>query len=102
MGEPWASLWGGGLTLGAFVTLVGSYWPNKITGMLIERSGIFLLGGISLIWPVLILGLIGFRSPFTVVATFIFAGTCFLQVRYINKHIALILEAISESEKLHE
>lgn len=103
MGEPWASFWGAGLTVGATITVAGSYWPDKITGMLIERSGIFLLGGISVIWPILIVSMVGWnRSPFTVVSTVIFSATCFLQVRYINKHIKLIMEAINESRKLNE
>lgn len=103
MGNPWASLWGLGLLIGSIVSIVGAYWPNKITGMLIERSGIVLLGGISAIWPILIIWLIGFfRSPFTVVSVTIFSITCFLQVRYINNHIKLIMEAISESRHQSE
>lgn len=102
MGKPWYQLWGGFLVVGSVVAVAGSYWRDKISGMLIERAGIFLLGGASAIWPILIILMIGFRSPFTVVSTFIFAVTCFLQVRYINKHILLITEAITESRKQNE
>jgi hypothetical protein len=71
--------------------------------MLIERSGIFLLGGISAIWPILVIARIGWeRSPFSIIATFIFSVTCFLQVQYINRHIQLILEAIGENRKQNE
>jgi hypothetical protein len=97
MGEPWASIWGICLVVGSLVSLLGSYFPNKLTGMFIERSGVLLLGSASALWPILIVIKLGiFRSPFTVVATSIFAVTCFLQVRYINKHINLIIAAITE------
>lgn len=100
MGKPYYHFWGGFLLVGSIVSVAGSYWKDKINGMLIERSGIFLLGGASLIWGVLVILLVGLlRSPFTLVSTFTFALTCFLQVRYINKHITLITEAITESRK---
>lgn len=103
MGEPWASIWGIALMLGSLVALLGSYYPNKLTGMFIERSGILLLGGASAIWPIAIVVRLGFfRSPFTVIITAIFAATCFLQVRYINKHIKLIIAAITESRPDNE
>jgi hypothetical protein len=103
MGEPWASLWGFGLIMGSAVTLTGSFWRDKVTGMLIERSGVLLLGGISAIWPILIVKVIGWdRSPFTVVSVAIFSATCLLQFRYINKHIKLIIEAVGESRQQNE
>lgn len=103
MGKPWYQIWGIFLCIGAGIAVAGSYWRNKVNGMLIERSGIFLLGGASAIWPILIVSMIGFlRSPYTVVSTLIFSATCFLQVRYINKHILLITEAITESRKQNE
>lgn len=100
MGSPYYQFWGSFLVTGSSVAIFGSYWRNKINGMLIERSGIFLLGGASLVWGILIILLIGFlRSPFTLVSVFVFSLACFLQVRYINKHIKLITEAITESRK---
>lgn len=95
MGEPWATVWGLSLCVGASVALTGSFWKNKITGMLIERSGILLLGAVSLIWPILVIYVTGFNGLFSSVATLFFSISCFFQVRYINKHINLILEAIN-------
>lgn len=100
MGKPYYHFWGAFLLVGSSVAVFGSYWRNKINGMLIERSGIFLLGGASAIWSILIVALIGvLRSPFTLISVSIFSVSCFLQVRYINKHIILITEAITESRK---
>jgi len=97
MGEPWASFWGTSIFLGSSVAVIGSYWKDKISGMLIERSGILLLGGASVIWPAALVLSVGWeKSGFSAVITFIFAMFCFLQVRYINKHIQLILEAIKK------
>lgn len=103
MGKPWYHFWGGFLLVGSVISIFGSYWNNKINGMLIERSGIFLLGGASLVWPILVIALVGLlRSPFTIISTLTFSAACFLQVRYINKHIKLITEAITESRKQNE
>lgn len=95
MGEPWATIWGLSLFVGAMIAIAGTVWRNKITGMLIERSGIMLLGLASLIWPISIIWVTGIDALYSAVVTLIFSVSCFFQVRYINKHINLILEAIN-------
>lgn len=102
MGEPWASIWGGILAVGSAVALVGAYWPLKTTGMLIERSGVLLLGGGSLYWAFMIFKRNEFDSLFTELIVILFAIACFVQVRYINKHMNLILEAISKGGRISE
>lgn len=96
MGEPWATAWGIFLSIGAVVSLIGAFWKNKITGMLIERSGILLLGLTSVIWPVATVAVTGLNGLYSSTITMIFAGSCFFQVKYINEHINLILQAIND------
>lgn len=99
MGEPWASLWGLALMLGSAVTLTGSFWRNRINGMLIERSGIVLLGLASFVWPILVLLEVGLAGAWTAFATIAFSVTCLFQVRYINKHFKMIIDAMEHPEK---
>lgn len=95
MGEPWATIWGVGLSLGSFTTVAGSYWRNQIDGLLIERSGVFLLSGTAAIYSVLILVFAGFSAGFTSSLVYaIFAVACYRQVRYINIHMGLIINAL--------
>lgn len=96
MGEPWASIWGIFLFTGSTVSLLGAYWKDRVTGMLIERSGIFLLGLASLTWPFGILLRVGIDGLFSAVITLAFSISCFVQVAYINKHMNLILDALKD------
>ena len=97
MGEPYASLWGAALFLGATIAIIGTYWKNRITGMLIERAGIFLLGGAALIWALLVLFYVGWDTAASSSAiTGLFSVMCFRQVRYINYHISLIIQALQD------
>jgi len=102
MGEPWATIWGFSLCVGAAVALIGAFWKNRITGMLIERSGILLLGLASLLWPILVTSNVGLDGLYSSTITLIFSIACFFQVRYINKHINLILEAIKHGGQVLE
>lgn len=102
MGEPWSTLWGAFLLLGSLIALLGIYWKNQITGMLIERSGIVLLGGASLIWPILVLSKIGWAGIIAAIFTLGFSAACVWQVAYINHHMNLILHAINKSKEPDE
>lgn len=102
MGEPWSTIWGSSLALGASISLLGAFWKNKVSGMLIERAGIFLLGCAGLYWAFMVVKITHWNSALTVVFTAMFSVACFMQVRYINKHIDLILGALAEGGQLSE
>lgn len=100
MGEPYATIWGIFLTLGAIITLVGTYWRGEvITGFLVERSGLILLSSGCFLWAILILFRIHLDGLFSAVLTFGFASTCYMQMRWINKNLDKVLKAISNEEK---
>lgn len=98
MGEPWASLWGVCLVAGSIIAIVGAFWKNKITGMLIERSGTVLLGGASFLWPILAVKIVGLDAAYPAAVTLMFSFACVWQVVYINHHMSLILNAIDKAK----
>jgi hypothetical protein len=99
MGEPWSSLWGVSLVLGAGIALLGGFWKNRITGMLIERAGILLLGLASFIWPVIVISIVGYDGLFSAATTLTFSITCGFQWKYINQHMKNIFLAIEEEQE---
>lgn len=99
MQEPWATIWGIALTIGSATSVVGAYWKDQVDGMLIERTGVFLLGGSATIYSILILLFTDFKNPLSSIVYMLFAVACYRQVRYINKHIELIIEALSKGEE---
>lgn len=102
MGEPYATIWGICLSVGAATALIGGYWREQLTGMLIERSGILLLGGSAALWAILVALKTHANSPATVLFTSAFAFACFRHVRYINQHMNLILKAVADSKEQDE
>lgn len=47
----WAgTLWAASLTLGAAVTLVGVFWPVRLTGHLIEQVGLIAVGSAAVLY----------------------------------------------------
>lgn len=102
MHEPWATIWGCCLVVGALIALAGAFWKNKITGMLIERSGTVLLGGASFLWPIAVIKYAGLSALYPATITLVFSGACIWQVAYINHHMNLILKAIDDAGKRDE
>lgn len=102
MHEPWVTMWGSFLVVGSLIALSGIVWKNKITGMLIERSGIVLLGGASFVWPWLVIKEVGVPGLVTAAFTLGFSVACIWQVLYINHHMNLILDAIKHSKDSDE
>lgn len=97
MGQPYANIWGGALSLGGLLNLIGTYWQWRVLrGMFIERSGNILLGGAAFIWSILVIwktGTDGILSAFFTVAL---AIACAAEVRRINKQVKKVLEIINE------
>jgi hypothetical protein len=88
MKEFYVKSWGTALIIGAILSLLGSMWRGKLdTGLLIERSGLYAMGGMAIIYGVLILLFAGTDASLAALTTAGFGGFCFAQVRYINKVI---------------
>lgn len=102
VGEPWSSIWAGGLILGSLISLVGAYWRDQIDGMLIERSGIFLLGLIGFYWFCAVLVTTKLDGVISECFGLVFSAVCYLQVKYINQHIDMILQAIDRGGHIRE
>jgi hypothetical protein len=99
MGEPYATIWGICLTLGAIITLTGTYWRGTVlSGFLVERSGLILLSSGCFLWAILILSRLHLDGLFSAVLTFGFGSTCYLQMRWINKNLDRVMKAISNEE----
>lgn len=95
MGEPYATIWGIFLTLGGLLILLGVYWPREaITGLIIERSGLVLLGGACFIWSILLIWRIHTNGLFSALLTFGLSLACLAQWRWINKSINEVIKAI--------
>jgi hypothetical protein len=99
MEEPWATIWGIALALGSATSVIGTYWRDQIDGMLIERSGAFLLGASAGLYSFLILLFTDFKQPLSSIVYLLFSVACFRQVKYINEHLGLIIEALRKSEE---
>jgi len=99
MGEPWATIWGVCLALGSLTSIIGSYWKDQIDGMLIERSGVFLLGCTAAVYAVLILLFTNFSGYLSSIIYLLFSVACWKQVRYINQHMGLIITALQDTSK---
>lgn len=100
MGEPYATIWGILLTLGAIITLSGTYWRGEVlSGFLVERSGLILLGSGSILWAILVLLRIHMDGLFSAVVTFGFASTCYMHIRWLNTNLNKVIRAINNEEK---
>jgi hypothetical protein len=98
MDEPYATIWGTFLTLGGFLILLGIYWPkDKITAMLIERSGLVALGGASFIWSVLVVWRVHMAGLFSALLTFGLFLACVAQWRWIDTNVSRVIKAIDDN-----
>lgn len=98
MGEPYATIWGWCLVLGGSSILLGVYWPkDQITGLIIERSGLVLLGGACLIWSVMVVWKTHTNGLFSAVLTFGLFLACLAQWRWINKGVNRVIKAIDDN-----
>lgn len=93
-GLPVSFFWGSFLSFGGLLTLIGSFWPKISTGMLIERSGLIVLAGASLLWASLVLWRVGWDGVYSGFLTIGFAFACAAQIRYIEKSIHNILKSL--------
>lgn len=101
IGPPWSGIWGAASTIGSTIALIGAYWKNQVTGMIIERAGISLLGLAALYWLATVFVFTKADGLYTEIMTALFILICYLQVRYINIHINLILDAINHGGKFN-
>lgn len=98
MGEPYDTIWGWCLVLGGSSILLGVYWPkDQITGLIIERSGLVLLGGACLIWSVMVVWKTHTNGLFSAVLTFGLFLACLAQWRWINKGVNRVIKAIDDN-----
>lgn len=84
--------WGSMLLLGAVMALIGSFWRGSLsTGMLIERSGLYAIGGSAVVFGIIVAAYAGWVGIVTATTTAGFGAFCFSQVKYINKVINLYM-----------
>jgi hypothetical protein len=99
MGKPYSTMWGVFLSIGGFLILLGIYWPkDKITGMLIERSGLVALGGACLIWSILVLWRVQLNGLFSATLTFGLFLACLAQWFWINGDVNRVLKVIDDNK----
>lgn len=101
LGHPWVNIWGILLTVTSAISLTGVYWPKSnnqkvITGLFIERAGLFGLGGACVLWVFLIITNTGVDGIFTAAITLGLVLACFVQIRHINKLLKQIEDILSK------
>lgn len=81
-------VWGGTLTFGAWITLIGMYWPWSIsTGLLMKRTGMLALMVGTVFYTVTLLVSEGLGVLFPASTVFAFGIAAWVQYRNINRRI---------------
>ena len=69
-------LWGGMLVFGAFTCLTGIFWPNRITGIVLEQVGLVAVGLASLFYAVVVLVSVGLTGAYATLYVVGFGLSC--------------------------
>jgi len=73
----WQIVWGLTLTLGALSALVGIFWPQRATGLIVEQVGMVATGVAAMIYSVVALGVVGWTALLPSAMIGGFAVACF-------------------------
>lgn len=82
-----AAGWSWILVLGAFMALVGIYWHERATGLILEQLGLALTGVASIIYAACVLAVVGGGGFITVGLVGGFGVSCLRRYRDIQKDI---------------
>lgn len=92
--------WGGFFLFGGPMTVVGLYWRNRVTGMIIEQIGSVAVAIGALLYAGALLSVIPITSSIVVVAVFgSLGGACIARWFQLRR---LLNEAIHEARRLQE
>lgn len=80
-------MWGIGLTLGAVISLIGTYMPRRdyATALTIERIGLIMVGFAGVGYAVLVLVYAGIHNTVAACIIFGFGISCLIRARDIGK-----------------
>jgi hypothetical protein len=97
--------WGVALTVGALLTLVGSFSNQKLKGLLVEQIGLALVGVAAVLYACVALVTLGFSSGAGVPAAIVgaFGLSClwrWVQIQRFIKSVADAAEAYRKREQM--
>lgn len=83
-------LWGAVLMMGGFFGLLGAFWEDRITGLLMERLALIAISGGSMVYAVTVVSLAG-KVGYTTAAYTMSVGIAgFWRVRHINRALRVL------------
>lgn len=86
------NMWGAMLVFGSVLALLGLYWRGrKVTGLLMERTGLVGVGGAALIFAVVAFSTVGVTATFSACITGGFGAACFTQAHRIGQRVRMAI-----------
>jgi hypothetical protein len=91
-------LWGWTMMVGGLLGLIAGFWKDRITGLLMERLALLTIGGVTLVYGVVVLAVGGLGA--TTAGTFCLSMSVasFWRVVHVNRELRTLSRWIEQNE----
>lgn len=94
------ALWGLLLVMSSSIGLISAWWPDRITGLLLERAGLLALGVGAAAYGSLLLHLVGWRAGLAGPMTVGIGIASLWRVVHVNREIKVLVRLIESRRSM--
>lgn len=83
-------VWGWTLMIGGLIGLAAAWWPDRITGLLLERIALWGIGGITAVYGAVLLKVLGHTASVSAFFCISIAMASFWRIRHVNRELKVL------------